>query len=65
MLIRLSELPFPSTCDCGETRVRREDVYVLVPAQRNSGRKPFYSNTKFLCIKCGKPRFEKRYSDLE
>ncbi len=54
----VSEFAPPVPCACGETRVRREDSYVLV--QSEGALKPVYSNSKFVCISCGKGRFEKR-----
>ncbi len=54
----MSELPTPIPCTCGETRTRREDMFVLALVQGRMA--PVYSNTKFVCIGCGKGRFETR-----
>ncbi len=44
----MSELQPPVECGCGETRTRREDMFVLVSVQGKMT--PVYSNTKFVCI---------------
>ncbi len=54
----MSELAPPVACICGETRTRRDDSYVLT--QQEGRLKPVYSNSKFVCISCGKARFEMR-----
>lgn len=56
----MSVLSPPVPCACGETRVRREENFVLT-ADVAGKLKPEYSNTKFVCIGCGKGRFERRY----
>jgi hypothetical protein len=54
----MSSFPHPTQCDCGEARTRKEDVYVL--ASIEGKQKPVYSSSRFVCVKCGKPRFEAR-----
>ena len=54
----MSELSPPLACTCGETRTRREEMYVLTAVEGRTT--PVYSNTKFVCIGCGKGRFEMR-----
>ncbi len=54
----MSELQPPVACSCGETRTRREDMFVLTSVHEKTA--PVYSNTKFICIGCGKGRFETR-----
>jgi hypothetical protein len=54
----MSEFLPPVACACGETRTRKEDMFVLTQAQGRTA--PAYSNTKFVCIGCGKARFETR-----
>ena len=54
----MSEFSPPVACACGETRTRREEMYVLTAVQGRTT--PVYSNTKFVCIGCGKGRFETR-----
>ncbi len=54
----MGELSAPTPCTCGETRTRREDMFVLLPEEGKV--KPVYSNSKFVCIGCGKARFEMR-----
>ncbi|MCS4539425.1 MAG: hypothetical protein HYU03_01870 [Thaumarchaeota archaeon] len=54
----MSELVPPVACSCGETRTRRDDSYVLT--QQEGRLKPVYSNSKFVCIGCGRARFEMR-----
>jgi hypothetical protein len=54
----MDEFVPPTPCACGETRTKREDMFVLISTEGKM--KPTYSNSKFMCIGCGKPRFEAR-----
>jgi len=52
----MGKLSPPTPCTYGETWRRREDMFVHLSVEVRI--KPgFYSNSKFVSIGCGKPRF--------